>query len=118
MNLIDQGAKWLADKANASAGRPVTYRRGVGVSVPFVATREAEDEQAVDSDGAYIIVRQHTFKFKASDLGFEPRAGDRIEELIGTNQTLWEVMPRGGGTAWQWDDAAGIRYRVFVKQVD
>jgi hypothetical protein len=115
-NLLDNATTWLADQLKNSAGRSIVYIRNI-TRIALTATRISEDEQAVDVTGSLVLVRQHSFVFLQSALsGLEPRAGDVIEENNGVPIT-WEVMPHGGGPPWQWEDAAGLLIRVYVKQV-
>ena len=53
----------------------------------------------------------------ASDIPWEPRAGDVIEETVSGSRVRWEVVPRGDSGAWEWWDDARQAYRVFVQEV-
>lgn len=115
-NLIDDGAAWLVDRLKESAGRTSVYIRG-GKRTTITAVRVAQDETAQDANGIPITIRDHELMIAVADLTHEPRAGDIIEETVRGATVRWEVVPRGGGPAWEWWDQANAAYRVFVQEV-
>ncbi len=115
-NLLDTGAAWLVQRLQESAGRSSTYVRG-GRRIAVTSVRTGQDESFLDANCVAITVRDHEVMVAASDIPWEPRAGDVIEETIGATRVRWEVVPRGDSGAWEWWDDARQAYRVFVQEV-
>lgn len=117
MNLLDQGAAWLLEQTQAAAGIAMTYQRG-GDSQSVTAVRSSRAEIVNDENGIPVQTRRHALVISASELGFEPRAGDRITESIGGVDVTWEVLPPAEGEpSFTWWDRAQTAYLIDVTQV-
>lgn len=117
MSLLDQGAAWLLTQTQAAAGTAMTYRRG-SESVSVTGVRRARIELVNDENGIPVQVRRHSIVIAASELEFEPRAGDRITESISGSDVTWEVLPPAEGEpSFTWWDRAQTAYLIDVAQV-
>jgi len=115
--MLDIGAAWLAGQLQQAAGSSATYLRG-SQRIDVTVVRKARIERIVDEQGDTVATREHTLVIDASELGIEPRAGDRIEETVGGAATTWEVLPVSGAPCFRWWDRGRTAYEVDVVQVD
>jgi hypothetical protein len=121
-NLLQQGETWLAGMFQKHASRPVSYHRGlewatlqatIGRTVFQVADQFTSAILSVESRD-YLIVAE---RFQAS--GFElPQAGDRIHEVQGDKEYVYEVMAPGQEPCWRWADLSRGQLRIHAKLVE
>ena len=107
-NLLEQGERWLAGMFEKHASRPVSYHRGV-VSATLQATVGRTVFQIADQFTAAIVsVESRDYLVTAENLaaaGFGlPQAGDRIHEVQGVKEYVYEVMAPGQEPCWRWAD--------------
>lgn len=121
-NLMEQGARWLADKQQAFASVPVIYRRGERSVSLLAVPAQSQGEQDVEG-GAQVGWQQRDWIVVAKDLVIDgqritPKRGDRIEQQQEGVAYVHEVMPPPGGEdAWRWSDLNRVRLRIHTKQV-
>jgi hypothetical protein len=113
MNLLQQGAAWLGDQLNNSAGVPVTYTRaGVDSVLTGVV---AQHEYNIDDQNAGLLtsIIMYDWTFVAAELVLTPRKGDRIT----ANGHTFEVLPIATRPCYEWLDISGILLTVHTKRI-
>lgn len=96
MDLLQEGAQWLAGMLASHASRPVTYFRGQR-SVVVPATRGRTQYESLRADG---LVEQRVtvdFLIRVSALALdgepiEPARGDRLEQVDGGVRRVFQVI--------------------------
>ena len=121
-NLLQYAAVWLGDRLKESAGRQVSYARGVQQSDPITGTVVQHQYEVVESDGSVTLVLAYDWTFTASDLvvagnPIKPRSGDRIKETLNGEAIEFEVLPIGKLPCSEWLDTSGILLLVHTKKV-
>lgn len=117
MSLLDDGAAWLLARSQEAAGKVMTYVRG-SARTSITGVRRATSEAAEDENGIPVAVRRHSIVVGVSQIDFEPRAGDRIEESVGGSTTTWEVLPPATGQpCFRWWDRGRTAHLIDVAQV-
>jgi len=113
----------LRAQRKAHMGTAVTYRRGAD-SVEVTATIGETPFRIAQGYGAEIVVRMRDYLIEAADLVLDgaevlPEAGDRIEEVVGDDTYVHEVMgPGNGEPPWRWSGPDRGTLRVHAKHVD
>src|SRR3990167_2991805 len=112
-NLLEQGSAWLEAQRHTHATSPVTYRRGA-LSVALNATVgrtkfEQASAAALDEVAVSIQSESRDYLLRALDLliggvAVTPARGDTIEETIGAQVFVHEVLPLGAEPPWRWSD--------------
>ena len=124
-DLLEQGSAWLEDQRHAHMTRTVTYTRTIGVLGTFVTLAatigKTEFEQA-DDFGIVHRIQSRDYLVLATDLvlGGEqslPKAGDKIQETVGSTMFLYEVMAPGGEPPWRYSDPYRKTLRIHTKLV-
>lgn len=121
MSLLESGMSWLEEQRREHMTRTVTYRRG-SLSVELPATAGEHSYPVVDVDGIMMRVSIRDYLISAADLVLggrtvEPQEGDRVEETLGSDTIIYEVLSPGGGEdAWRWSDQYRNTLRVHTKQ--
>ncbi len=99
-----------------------TIQQAAGVDVEYLHDSQTFDVVAVvgdvevdvvDESGLSVRSRVWDFIIRASDLGFDPVAGD----VITWNGRRHEVMNLGGDGVWRWSDPARTYYRIHTKDI-
>jgi hypothetical protein len=112
----------LADETLADVfSSSITYYRGVN-SVSLTAEAALRDHPVVDVDGIVTSVQARDFTVAAADLVISgsiilPRSGDRIYETIGATTHIWEVVPVGKRTCYEWADTQKATWLIHTKYV-
>ena len=121
-NLLQDSAVWLGDRLKESAGRQVTYARGVQQSNPITGTVAKHEYEVVENDGSVTLVLAYDWTFTAGDLVIagstvKPRSGDRIKETLNGEAIEFEVLPIGKLPCSEWLDTSGVLLLVHTKKV-
>jgi len=111
-NLLRAGSAWLEQMRVAHCSSQVVYRRGDTDTAVNATYGETRYEQ-LDVQGFPIESRAWDFLVAASELGFEPQAGDQI---IADGQ-VYELLPVGGDGVWRWSDPFRQTYRIHTRQI-
>ncbi|MFA9478514.1 hypothetical protein ACERK3_09420 [Phycisphaerales bacterium AB-hyl4] len=121
-NLIDNAIAAAHASLASVAGRVITYRRGsTTVSIEDALIGESRFE-VVEASGFHSETVSRDYLIPAAELAglapAEPREGDQIEEQVGGERRVYEVMrPGPGQTAWRYRDAARAQLRIHTKHV-
>jgi len=67
--------------------------------------------------GASVQWGDRDYLINVSDLGIEPRRGDRITETVGDVSTVYELHDFFGEGSWRYSDPSKTIYRVHTKEV-
>jgi hypothetical protein len=121
-DLLEEGAQWLVGMFQRHATRPVSYRRGVD-SATLQATIGRTVFQVVDQvSQAVLSVESRDYLVATADLaaaGFGvPRAGDRVHEVQGLAEYVYEVMAPGQEPCWRYADPYRLQLRIHAKLVE
>ncbi|HMN97423.1 MAG TPA: hypothetical protein PKC43_06295 [Phycisphaerales bacterium] len=117
LDLLDRGHRFLAARQASHVSRAVQYVRTTGTALDVVATiGRTTFELATDAGGTQSI-ESRDYLIPAEMLPFDPSRGDRVIELVGTTQIVYEVAAPGGEAHWRWSDASRTRRRVHTKHV-
>lgn len=109
-NVIERAEDFLARSIKSSASADAVYTRG-STAVTLKAAFGKRMMEARQNDGSVMVANVRTVLFTFADLGFEPKAGDRIAsggekwvvglpgltasfEYIGTTKTMIRVYLR------------------------
>ena len=121
-DLLEVGAKWLTGKLKDHASRAVLYQRGdeqVSLQATIGRTLLKLDD---GSGGVRMEWTDRDFLIPAADLVLGgsvtlPRRGDRIREMAGDGELVYEVLAPGGEPPWRWSDHHRQRLRIHTKQI-
>ena len=105
---------WPADERRKRSGMS---------SLELTAIKAQTSFEQTDEEGLTTWAESIDFLIAPDDLvlnqvQLEPQAGDQIQELIGSNLCLFEVMALDGQTTWRWTDPYRTLRRVHTKQVE
>lgn len=120
MDLLGQGAAWLAATRTNYASRPVTYQRG-GSSITVRSTPGRTTREVPDSNGLYTTVEIRDEIVNVGDLvidgaASEPQAGDQIVDDAGVT---WLVSaPSVNEAPWRYTDAYRNEFRIHLNKLD
>lgn len=113
MSLMTRGATWLASRLKTAGGRTVTYRRANGDPVSLTATPKLLTYNVLSADGGLVTqVESWDWIITAADLGFDPIAGDQIEETINDVVKTYTTRTLGDKPCFEWADTAGILWVI------
>ncbi len=120
-DLLEQGAAFLDDQRHRHMSRPVVYRRGTDEKEVQATIGRTEFEQA-DEAGLIHRVESRDFLIRATDLDLgagpiQPRAGDQVREMQGSQGLVYEVNAPGGQPPWRYSDPYRRVMRVHTKFV-
>ena len=121
-DLLQQANDWLASQRKAHASQSVTYRRGTDSVVVSASIGSTRFEQE-DRDGLVVRSQVRDYLIDVADLvlsggAIEPEVGDLIEETVGSQTHVYQVLPLGGEPAWRYSDPYRKTYRIHTKRVD
>ena len=124
MDLLAQGAAWLAGQRAASMASWVTYTRpgAPDLSVDLAATPDATTFEIDDGYGAVERIVARDYLITATDLVLSgmvvlPQPGDQIAEMTPGGLLVYEAMYVGKEPCWCWSDPYRNTIRVHTKQV-
>lgn len=121
-NLRERGVTWLESRLKTSAGRTITYHRGVD-SVSITAMGSAMTYMIPNEDGIGTQHHSYDWTIAADDLVLDgeaitPRPGDQIAETLGDVTHWWEVLDLADSKPCvEWLDAIGELLTVHTKEV-
>lgn len=121
-DMLNTGLDWLADKLKAHVSRSVTYKRGVDeVTVSATIGRTLLKLQD-DYGGIRMVWTDRDFLIQAADMVLAavtvlPERGDKIVEVVGSNNVTFEVMAPGGEPHWRWSDPYHKLLRIHTKRI-
>jgi len=121
-DLLRTGVEWLSDLMEEQIGITVTYVRGEA-SFDVLAVVGQTAFRITRSYGPGVVVRMRDYLIDAADLAtggiYPPEVGDRIEETLGSDTHIHEVLEPGNGEpAWRWSDEFNQRLRIHTKHID
>jgi hypothetical protein len=121
VDLLQQGAQWLADQQRRFAAQAVTYVRGADTAELLATVGSTTREQA-DEYGVLQRVEMRDYLVPAEDLVLagqltEPRSGDRIRETRDGRTFVYEVLAMAGEPPWRWSDPYRTTLRIHTKHV-
>lgn len=126
MNLLANGASWLAERMESENSQPVTYCRG-SKSVTINASFARTEFSVSDQDAILHEIHSHDFIFRFDEMlfgsdFFDPVAGDRILVELNDRTRVYEVTEYGhsaDGTAliFRWCDPYKKQIRVHTRFV-
>ena len=104
---------WFVARAKENAGRTITYYRGATTGT-LTAWVNDDKEELINNMGFPVNSRIRSYKCLLGDLPVtDPRAGDLIDEVIGSSTYTFEVRPPDDNTdAVEWVDGDGTILRV------
>ena len=99
-DLIADGLEWLAAQQKEFCSKTVTYSRGED-EVSVAAMIGSTPFELRTDDGIAEEFTSRDYSILAADLildgeTIEPRAGDRITEVVGSVTYIYELMAAGG----------------------
>ena len=112
MNMLLNGATWLADQLKSSASSEVEYRRGAE-STFVQATFGRTEIEISDESGVMINAFVVDFLILTDDLAYEPEAGD----VIVSGDRKFEVLDLGNEGPWRWSDSYRNSWRIHTKDI-
>lgn len=105
-------------------GVPVLIRRGGHQTADVVAVVAREDSTTAAPGGGdgrlsatdrdYLIA---VAAYAVDGVPVVPARGDRVVEVLGGTEVVYEVLPRANEPAWRYADPQHLRYRIHVKRV-
>ena len=122
-NLLQEGAAWLGQQLQTSAGIEGVYVREASQTDPIIGVpAELEYEVIDDETGLPTKVVSYDWTFVAADLvmggpPITPRKGDRWKPDIGGLEETYEVLPIGKRPASERLDTSGVLILVHTKRV-
>ena len=121
VDLLEQGASWLADQRTAFASQSIVYGRAA-LAVVMDATLGVTNVEFEEVAGVVEQFTSRDFIVKASDLVLggatvEPQRGDRIEITLSGVLCVFEVLAPTGMECWKWSDPYRKAMRIHTKQV-
>jgi hypothetical protein len=115
MNMLRDGAAWLAQQIDDHATDPVTYSRD-SVSLSIQATKGSNSFDSEQADGSMIRFESVDFLITASTLvplmGL-PQDGD----LIHDGEHTYELLALSGVQPFRYSDRHRTKLRVHTKQI-
>ena len=124
VDLLAQGAAWLAGQRAANMATRVMYTRlsSPPATVVIAATIGTTAYEIDDGYGAVERFVSRDFLITASDLvlrgvAIQPQPGDQIAETTAAGVCVYELMGPGKESCWRWSDPYRNSIRVHTKQV-
>ena len=119
-NMLTIGVQWLSEQLKAHASHEVTYVRGVQ-RLPLSATIGQTAFEIDELGGIRVEHSDRDYIVTAADLVIdgrvvEPDRGDTIEESVGSETHVYEVMAPGSIQPYKLD-ATGTLLRIHAKKV-
>jgi hypothetical protein len=120
-DLLEQGAAFLDDQRHRHMSRAVVYRRGAEEKEVQATIGRTEFEQA-DEAGLIHRTESRDYLIRAADLDLgagpiQPRAGDQVREVQGSQVLVYEVNAPGSEPPWRYSDPYRRVMRVHTKLV-
>lgn len=102
-------------------GTPIVYRRGLH-GVALVAIVGQTPVERDDGHGTVVRSQVRDYLIAAADLiihgqAAEPKRGDKIEETVGNQRFIYEVMPLGAEGPWRYSGPGRDTYRVHTRLI-
>lgn len=121
-DLLETGSNWLQSKRKQHMSRQVVYRRDSD-SVTVSATVGKTEFEQDDGAGAIIQSQVRDYLIDTADLvlggsAVLPERGDKIEETVGSEKFIYEVMPFGSEPHWRYSDPYRETLRIHTKHID
>jgi hypothetical protein len=124
MNLLEDGAQWLADQMEESVSSPVVYVRG-SLECPLNASLGKTQFEVTDQAGMLQNVESHDFILRASEMLFDglpfvPKAYDSVLIVRGGVTHKYVVVQYGSmidstEQVYRWCDPYGKQLRVHTR---
>ena len=116
MSFADELEDALVDiRAEFDAG--ATYYRGAIAFDLGAVSKGATNFRFVGDDGGTQFIQSTDWLVSAAAItnGEMPRVGDRITEIIGSDQHNYEVASINGEPCWAWSDAKKTQLRIHTQ---
>lgn len=120
-DLLQTNVRWLANQRKLHMAHAVAYERD-GNSVEVLATVGATPIDQVDEHGILHRIESRDYLITAEDLVLggehtEPKAGDRVREVIGERTHVYQVFATGDEPPWRWSGPDHVTFRIHTKHV-
>ena len=121
-NLLEQGERWLAGMLQKHASTQLRYERS-GISNTLRATIGRSVFEIADQlSSAVLRIESRDYLVAAEAFaatGFRlPEPGDRVHEVQGVDEYVYEVLAPGGEPCWRWADSYRQQLRIHTKLVE
>jgi hypothetical protein len=122
-NWMQDGAAWLGDRLQETAGRTITIQQGTRLTESFTATLTTHEHEIIDEHGILLKVLSYDWTIVAEDLtaagleATELRTGAIIKETLFGVDYEYEIMPLGQKPAVERLDTSGILLMAHTKQI-
>jgi hypothetical protein len=113
---FENAASWLLEQLQPEAGLTVSYTQGELV-VSLTAIPSEVRTKTGEVNGLFTWHVGMDWLVLASDLGVEPRKGDRISATIGGESRVYELQPVGDEACFGPHDATGRSLVLHSKRV-
>jgi len=124
LNLLEDGATWLADQMEQNVSSPVVYVRG-SQQCELNASLGKTQFEVTDQAGMLQNVESHDFIFRTSEMLFDtdvfiPKALDEIHVVRNGTTHRYQVVRYGGvmdstEQVYRWCDPYGKQIRVHTR---
>lgn len=124
MNLLENGAQWLADQMDENVSSPVVYVRG-SLQCQLDASLAKTQFEVTDQVGMLQNVESHDFILRSAKMLFEgetfvPQASDEIHVVRGEVTHRYVVVQYGNmidstEQFYRWCDPYGKQLRVHTR---
>lgn len=123
-NILDRGAAWLTAQFKQNVSEVIHYQRGTA-STELDATPGRTEFEETTTDGFVITFESRDFIIDSRDLELDdggptrPKQGDRISQIRGEHEYIYEVMAFGGSEQpYRFADPNGRSTRIHTKEVE
>ena len=118
-NRLQDRVDRLAERLQDEAGRSVVYLQGETERIVGTATPVDETYIIHNDEGPPTEIQGVDWLITASLLeGLTPRAGDEIQETIGSVEHTYQVLPMDKRPCCEWHDNAGTILVVHTKRTN
>lgn len=121
VDLLETGSNWLQSQRKTHCSRPVVYRRGAD-TVTVLATVGKTEFEKDDGVGAIVRSEVRDYLIDTMDLVLAgtttlPERGDLIEETVGSEKFIYEVMPIGSESHYRFSDPYRKSLRIHTRHI-
>ena len=120
-NVLQDGAEWLSRQRKAHANTLITYWRGTAAIQVWAQKVNVNMEMDL-GDGVIVESQRMDWVIAVEDLAFdgavsEPEAGDRIVDLVDSEEHTYEVMPLGTDSHFRAVSPFATGWRIHSKRI-
>lgn len=108
----------LADRLSEQDGRSVLYQQGTTVYGGMTGVPMDEEYEVADDMGGFVKMQVTNWIVKRESLAFSTvLPGDRITEVRGTEERVYEAQPIGNRPVAEDHDNAGVMVMIHTKRI-